>query len=176
MSKNSNNEDQEREIPLTQGMVALVDSEDYERLKRHKWHAAEKASGLWYARRNVTIPNTSGRRQTSEFMHCAIAGVAMGEVDHRDGNGLNNTKSNLRNCTHRQNSMNRKANAGRKWKGIWRAGKNFRAAITVRDKQIHLGCFATEEEGARAYDLKARELFGEFARLNFPEGEGGKSL
>ncbi|MHC4574071.1 MAG: HNH endonuclease [Planctomycetota bacterium] len=99
---------------------------------------------------------------------CAPRGVV---VDHIDGNGLNNRKSNLRLCTVRQNLWNRRPAGGTSlYKGVcWRAEKKkWAARITCRDRRHHLGYFDTEMEAADAYDKKAAALFGEFAYLNFP--------
>ena len=89
----------------------------------------------------------------------------------KDGDGLNNQKANLRICTRSQNKMNGKSykNSSSKYKGIWWVKKNkkWRVRIRLNNKTIHLGYFKDETEAAKAYDSKAKELFGEFARLNF---------
>jgi len=93
-------------------------------------------------------------------------------VDHIDGNKLNNNFNNLRWCTNFQNNGNRKKqnHTTSKYKGTSyrKDTKKWRAYIMRNDVQIPLGCFDTEEEAGRAYDSAARELFGEFAKLNFP--------
>lgn len=94
-------------------------------------------------------------------------------VDHRDGNRLNNTRANLRIATPLENSRNRPVFRNNKagFKGVFptRGTKaNWSAVIYVNKKQIYLGSFKTKEDAARAYDSKAVEAFGEFARLNFP--------
>lgn len=93
-------------------------------------------------------------------------------VDHRDGDGLHNWRENLRNCTDAQNKMNRKvisANNTSGYKGVsWSKKKRkWIAQSMINKKHIFIGHFSTPEEAARAYDEKARELFGEFARTNF---------
>ena len=93
-------------------------------------------------------------------------------VDHIDGNGLNNRRSSLRICTHRQNMWNsRPRGKGSKYKGVCWDKSRKRWIVVVRrgDLHIHLGRFDDEVEAARAYDRKAFELFGEFAYLNFPD-------
>ena len=98
-------------------------------------------------------------------------------VDHIDGNTLNNTRENLRICTHLQNHRNKKKTRRYKgrptisqFKGVNRASKNtWLAKLQKNRERIYLGCYPTEEEAARAYDAAAREHFGEFAKLNFPE-------
>jgi hypothetical protein len=100
------------------------------------------------------------------------------EVDHVNGNPLDNRKENLRVCTHEENGRNRKPNKGKIFKGVREIKsvgqkkarhKRFLAAIYFKGKSIPIGYYATEEEAALAYDRKAKELFGEFANLNFPE-------
>jgi len=94
-------------------------------------------------------------------------------VDHIDGNGLNNRKSNLRLCTHSQNTYNRRPNrnCSSRYKGIsfHKMSKKWEVAICCKGKREHLGRFDDEVKAALAYDRKAKQLFGEFAYLNFPK-------
>lgn len=104
-------------------------------------------------------------------MHRVLLGAPAGvDVDHIDGNRLNNTIGNLRLCERRQNLMNsRKRTATTsKFKGVYwlAANRKWRAKINVEGKSKHLGCFAAEEDAARAYDQAALIYFGEFARIN----------
>lgn len=154
-----------KQISLTQGKTALVDSEDYDDLSRFKWHATKAATRTteqWYAARR-----TNG---TSELMHRRILGASKGQqVDHRDGDGLNNVRKNLRAATSQQNQQNRRPL--RRFKGTWLDSdhhQKYGARIKVNGKSIWLGFYASEDLAAKAYDQKALELFGEFARLNFP--------
>jgi len=94
-------------------------------------------------------------------------------VDHINGNPLDNRKSNLRICTHAENSNNtgpRKNNTSG-YKGVYWAKRNKRwlAQITHNGKQVYIGHYKDKEEAARAYDAKAKEFQGEFAYLNFPD-------
>ncbi len=155
---------QDRRIKLTWGKWAIVDAADYERLRSYKWLAVEMGR-CWYGR-------TLKRDGRPLAMHRLIMDAPKGlMVDHIDHNGLNNRKSNLRLCTRKQNRRNRRPNLGgsSKYKGVcWcKSSKKFRAAISHNKKRIYLGYFHDEVEAAKAYDEKARELFGEFAYLNF---------
>jgi hypothetical protein len=155
-----------RYIPLTRGQYAIVDAADFEWLSRYKWHAAPRdAAGGFYARRHEKGRNV--------WMHREIMNAPEGMVvDHIDGNGLNDRRCNLRLCTRTQNGRNRRKNrdSDNEYKGIWTDKKTGRSYAQIRfeGEQLYLGSFDTAVEAARAYDRKARELFGEFAYLNFP--------
>lgn len=152
-------------IQLTQGQVALIDDEDFETLNQFKW-CAHKDPNTFYAERVQTKPI----RKTIK-MHRLIMSVPIGfEIDHKDGNGLNNQRNNLRICTRSENQMNRrkKENSSSIYKGVSfhkREGK-WRAVIMINGKYIGLGDFDSEVEAAKAYNTKAIELFCEFANLN----------
>jgi hypothetical protein len=165
-----------KEIRLTRGKVALVDDADFASLNRWNWQA-DQHQHTWYARHTCRGRMGSG----SVFMHNLIMGNGPGEFcDHRDGNGLNNQRENLRPATNRQNQQNqihKRQGASSRFKGVsWRqdAGK---WAARIRAKPvlfgdagiISLGHFRNEEDAARAYDAAARKYFGEFAACNFPE-------
>jgi len=155
-----------RLIELTWGKYAIVDAEDYLRLSSYKW-CAVKEGRTWYAK-------TFRRDGMPLSMHRLITRAPKGLlVDHINHNGLNNRRSNLRLCTHKQNQRNRRPNRGgtSEYKGVhWSKNrKKFRAMICNNSKIIHLGYFQDETEAAKAYDKKAKELFGEFAYLNFTE-------
>ncbi len=167
-----------KEIPLTKGYVALVDDEDYERVNQYKWYV-QRDGYNYYAVRNITIRSrketreTGLPRQTLIYMHRFILDAPNDkDVDHRDHNGLDNRKkSNLRFCTKNQNMGNLLSESGvSKYKGVtWHnENKKWVARIGYEGKRIHLGCFSDEIEAAKTYDARARELFGEFAYLNFP--------
>ncbi len=104
------------------------------------------------------------------LMHRQITGASQEEqVDHRDRNGLNNTRENLRIASSQQNAFNRGKRNG-EFKGVSKCRRKWRARITIDGKEEYLGVFSTPEEAARVYDRRARELFGEFAVVNFPKG------
>jgi hypothetical protein len=159
------------EIPLTRGKVAIVDDTDYEWLSQWKWSCHINRSGNCYAVRTAWNPRRYIR------MHRLITDAPRHlEVDHINGDGLDNRRSNLRLVTRSQNTQNRKPypNSTSRFKGVSfnkRLGK-YEAQIQVRQgrvkRKFHLGLFYSEEEAARIYDAAAAHHFGEFAKLNFP--------
>ncbi len=156
-----------KEIPLTKGQVALVDDEDYEALAKFKWHA-HKFSQTWCAARNVRGDDGVKR---IVLMHRVIMGAPPGaDVDHRNHNGCDNRRENLRVCTRQQNLRNQRKRAGKssRLKGVSLCGQTGRwaAALKVGTKKVWLGRFKTEADAGAAYDRAAREHFGEFACLN----------
>lgn len=159
-----------KEIPLTKGQIAIVDDEDYEKLIEHKWcaqRARTKGTLYYYA---VRMARDEHKCRYTEFMHHVIMGRV--KVDHKNHNGLDNRRENLRIANQAQNNANRRKDSGdcsSKYKGVTRENNRWRARIKADEKRIHLGLFHSEEEAARAYDQAAKELFGEFALLNFPE-------
>jgi hypothetical protein len=151
-----------KRIPLTRGQYALVDDADYDYLMQWKWHILV-GSSTYYAKRCSAIR-----------MHRVILDAPKDQhVDHRDGNGLNNQRYNLRLCTRAQNAQNRKLRRDSKsgFKGVrWVPGRNkWRADIKVKGKSIYLGYFTCVVKAAKAYDEAAIKYFGEFAWLNFKE-------
>ena len=159
--------DKMKRIPLTQGKFAIVDDEDFEELSKYKWRLSKRRITCYAI---TSIYKAS--KQTTELMHRIIMKPKDGQwTDHRDGNGLNNIKSNLRLCTSSQNAQNRRAlkNTTSKYKGVmWHPRlKKWKAQIYSSVKCIYLGVFADEVEAAKTYDKKAKELFGEFAKFNF---------
>lgn len=156
-----------KRIKLTQGKFALISDADFSKVSRHKWHAEKGSSGVYYAATDIRLAD--GKRKTLR-MHKLVLEVPTGfEVDHKDGDGLNNQRSNLRQATRAQNMHNTKAK-GPIHKGITFQkrlnGRPWQARIAHEGKQVHLGYFPTAEEAASVYDKAARELFGQFARLN----------
>ena len=157
-------------IQLSQGKVALVDDDDYDAVSRYRWHpyrAGDKRSRTFYAKREF---RADGRR-VRVLMHQFLTGLR--GIDHADGNGLNNQRSNLRIASNSQQTANQAKYDGAwtsQYKGVWWAKdkKRWRARIMREGKHRHIGYFRNEVDAAKAYDVVAAELFGEFARLNFP--------
>jgi len=155
-----------KEIKLTRGFVAQVDDEDYEYLNQFHWYP-QKGHNTYYAKRKIFHNGT----QDTILMHRDIMNTPKDmEVDHRDHDGLNNQKSNLRNCTHRQNQINKIVISSSPYRGVtWvlkRKKWKIKARIKVYGRGIHLGYFRTEEMAALAYNEAAKKYFGEFAVLN----------
>jgi hypothetical protein len=152
-----------KKIKLTQGRSAMVDDEDFEWL--NQWN--------WYLDSHGYATKTNNSNNSKIFMHRIIMNCPIGTmIDHIDRDPLNNRRDNLRFCNHAQNAMNKKKgkNYSTTYKGVRISdGKYICAQIKLNGKSIHLGTFPNEETAARAYDIKAKELFGEYARLNFPE-------
>lgn len=149
-------------IKLTKGKRAIVDNEDFERLSSLNWsftngYAAKKVKG------NKNL-----------FMHTFIMNCPKDKkIDHKNGNGLDNRKTNLRICTQAQNIANQKIGtrniSGYKGVSYFKAGKRLKrwvAKIVVNYRQKHLGYFDNKKEAALAYNEAAKKYFGEYARLN----------
>lgn len=158
------------EIPLTQGRVALIDDEDYDLVSRYKWRI-DKRRGTSYVRANCQL---SDGQWTTVLMHrLVLTGEIDGsDIDHVDGDGLNNRRSNLRVASRSQNNRNRtktKSNTSG-YKGVFcdKRDGTWYAKIGHNRSQQYLGRFPLPEDAARAYDARAIELHGEFARPNFP--------
>lgn len=161
-----------KEIQLTQGKVAFVDDGDYELVSSLKWsiRVCRLPSGRTnhYAVHRKT-DKTTGKRSILR-MHNFILGVTL--IDHKDGDGLNNQRGNLRPVTHQQNMMNRNPSpmpkATSQFKGVSKSAKNktWLARICIYGKTVHLGRHFNEIDAAIAYNNAAITYFGEFAALN----------
>ena len=153
-----------KEIPLTKGLVALIDDEDYERVNQYKWYAC-KNSNTYYVKHTIN-------HHSKFLLHRFILGVKPNEqVDHINGNGLDNRICNLRITTQSQNLMNRKKFTrlcSSKYKGVcWcKQTHKWSAKIQVNGKRKHLGRFLNEDDAGKAYNEAAKKHYGEYARLN----------
>ena len=167
-----------KEIQLTQGQVALVDDEDYERVSQFKWHALffpkYANGGRFMAARScrlLEVPRTV-------LLHRFVMDAQHGQIiDHIDGNPLNNQRGNLRFASHCENGRNnlyllQKHNTSG-FRGVsWNKHKNkWSAQIKFGGKQSYLGVFTDKLEAAKAYNEAAKKYHGEFATLNPIEGD-----
>lgn len=148
-------------VPLPGGAFAIVDLSDAERVSMHRWHLHKNRSRR-YARTEI-----AGRKV---YLHRFIVEAEPGSVfDHISGDGLDCRRSNIRPATFSQNCQNTHARVG--FKGVRHPGPNkkkWAAHIKVHGTRRLIGSYETEEDAAHAYDNAAREVFGSFARLNFP--------
>lgn len=158
-------------MSLTRGLFARIDDIDWDLVKDRTWFAVVTSKGT-YA--ETWLPATMTTPKRTVRMHTLIMGAR--GVDHRDGDGLNNTRANLRFATNQQNARNRRVDGKNNttgYKGVIRRtdrpGK-FRARIVINGRARYLGDFNDPVRAARANDDAARAHFGEFARLNFPDG------
>lgn len=163
-----------KQILLSQEKVTLVDDEDYEYLNQWKWYTLKDSNGLtYYAVRNTY--DEKGNRYTMR-MHRLLLGVTDSKilVDHKDHDGLNNQRSNIRIATASQNTMNTSPYGTSKYLGVSvfnvkRGNKTYqywRARIKLDDKSIFLGQSKDETKAAILYNIAAKKYFGEFANLN----------
>ena len=161
-----------KELKLPCGKYTLLDDEDYEKYKSYAWRIA----GPGYVARNEVITRKGIRNQNSIILHREIMGLVKHDglqVDHKNGNKLDNRKVNLRVCSHANNqkNMNKPKILGltSKYKGVASTrSKKFpwRARIQLNGVQILIGTFKTEIGAATAYNLMAILCFGEYANLN----------
>ena len=156
-----------REVQLSRGLVALVDDQDYDMIISHRWQPtpADQKQVRFYASRRTS--------RSTFYMHRVILNPPPGmEVDHINGDGLDNRRCNLRLCSRGQNNANikniRRASSGFRGVYISSTSRLYRAMISVGKKNIELGRYKSAEEAAKAYDAAASAAFGEFATLNFP--------
>ena len=147
---------------------ALVDDEDFEELDKYQWMALRRRKDVYYAERLAHASDNTAKIRVT--MHGLLMNTPAGLCcDHKDGNGLNNQKSNLRICTNSENVRNQRLSILNRvgYKGVRASGKRYRARIAYNGEEINLGGFTDIKEAARAYDEAARRLHGAFARTNF---------
>ncbi len=158
-------------VLFTKGALKLpveLDVQDYDLLKDYKWYA-HKGRKTYYARGVV-----NGRRV---YMHRVIMGEPANVfVDHKDGNGLCNVRSNLRLASDSENQCNREKTIQNStgYKGVHKAvrlkNKPYEAQIRVNNRRYHLGRYATAEEAAQAYATAAQKLHAEYANTGALNG------
>lgn len=170
-----------KKIDVGNNKFALIDDEDFELVMfRNDQYAYQKNNEKKWSLKisdKIEYAITNIRKSKNQWCSIKMHQLILGDklslhlvCDHRDGNGLNNQKSNLRICTQHQNSFNSRKRSGTKsiYKGVSRLSNShkWRSYIVINNKQIHLGLFEVEIDAALAYNEKARELFGDFACLN----------
>ena len=152
-----------RLIALTQGKFAEVDDEDFDYLNQWKWYATNRKT-TWYAARKP--------KDRVFYMHREVLSLSDSkkQVDHVDSNGLNNQKINLRGCNQTQNNGNNRKRSDNKsgFKGVHHHSvyNSWIAQIRFLGKKTHIGSFQNKKEAVLAYNERAKEIFGEFARIN----------
>jgi|SRR5579863_267474 len=160
-----------RLLPLTRGAFAIIDATDYRWLMRWKW------SAFYHTRRKVFYGCRDNRYLAKRriLLHRFILDAPQDMlVDHANGNTLDCRRKNLRLATHRQNQYNKPPQNNNRsgYKGVYKrtfkTGAMFVAHISNKGKSMIIGKFHNPEDAARAYDVEASRLFGEFAWLNFP--------
>jgi hypothetical protein len=159
-------------IELTRGYSTKVDIDDYDKLIKHKWYTDGGTKGCFQVKSLI-----NGKRV---FMARLITKCPKGlVVDHINHDPFDNRRKNLRVCTQEQNRMNTKIHKDNKcgYKGVYQDKRtgHWTAKVGLRKKSYWLGTFGDAISAAKAYDLKARELFGEFASLNFEDQSGSQT-
>lgn len=153
-----------KEVTLTNGGAALVDDDDLSLVSQYHWWASHKRNGVY-------AETTVGHYTFG--MHRLILGLTKGDPrqgDHRDGNGLDNRRANLRIATRSDNQRNQQRHVPKHgYRGICPCVHRWRAQLSVNGQIIYLGHYVTKEAAAHAYDKAASLHFGEFAVLNFPD-------
>jgi hypothetical protein len=147
---------------LNSDKMTILDLDDFEKFGQVAWRIGSRG----YAAKNQYLGD--GKWETS-LLHRKVMNAPKGVlVDHINGNKLDNRKSNLRFANHAENARNNRArkisDAG--YKGVYISGNNFRARIRYNNNLINLGTFSSKEDAARMYNFWAKDLFGEFARIN----------
>ncbi len=157
---------------LGDNLSFVVDEEDFEDVILQRWHAVQTRPGCFYARRWL-------RGGQCQYLHTFLTGWS--QVDHIDGDRLNNSRANLRPATNLENGANkrkqstfRQAVCSSQFKGVtWDQERGLWKVMVIRDRKRHfIGRYQEETDAARAYDVAARQHFGDFARLNFGHSGG----
>ena len=159
-----------RKIPISQGKYALVDDKDFEWLNQWKWFVCKNGQMMYVHRNERNESIKEKRKQITVSMHRSIMKTPKGmDTDHINGDGLDNRRSNLRICTHAENTKNKRKTYGTsRYKGVhWcKHNKRWYSYITHNKKQTFVGSFNNERSGAIAYNKAAKKYHGIFAKLN----------
>jgi hypothetical protein len=164
------------ELKLSQGKIAVVDDEDFDLISSYKFKLRESKSSGFYV--DCYFRDSNNKRKYVPMHRIIMEAEKEQNVDHKNGNGLDNRRENLRFCTDSQNAMNRTRIVGKSsYKGIYwnTASKGWYSRIYVNKKRINLGTYKDEVEAAKAYDKAAIKHFGEFAKTNFKDKNGDDS-
>jgi len=166
-----------KKLKLSNGYYTLVDDEDFEELSKYNWHykPTKKSRNTGYVIRNSTVYERKKLKYPWDIrLHRQIMNVIKTKeiIDHKDRNGLNNQRNNLRKCNTSENTINSISylpNKTSKYRGVYykKDRNKYVCKIVKNRKSIYLGSFINEEDAAKVYDAKAIELHGEFALLNF---------
>jgi hypothetical protein len=150
------------EIILPCGRIALIDEEDLPAVKGWRLYSWVRPHTIY-----VKAVKWNEGKPTEKYLHKLLTGYP--QTDHKNRNGLDNRRENLRPATRSQNNMNSRKRRAGEFKGISRTGSGkWQARARYNGKNFHGGSHHTPEEAARAYDRLAMQHYGEFARLNFP--------
>lgn len=149
-------------IDVGKGCIALIDDEDFSEVSKYTWRIRPDG----YVQRTWI---EDGRTE-HELLHRFVTQASPDHVvDHENRDRWDCRKENLRVATLSQNAANRATTAAnRDWKGIFPHGNRWKARIKMEGQNVYLGSFESAEQAAYAYDVAAKQLFGEFAQLNFP--------
>lgn len=154
------------ELKLPCGRVALIDLADVSLLDGFRLHSEARGRTRYVRLRKP------GQRGGGKYLHNVLIG---GRADHRNGNGLDNQRANLRPCTQAQNGLNKAPEKGKPFKCVYRhRSGRFYAQAALDGRVTSSPSFEREEDAAQAYDAMARSLHGEWARLNFPDRVDGR--
>lgn len=155
------------QIALNNGLVAQISDEDLPKVAGHKWYAFWNGA-RWYVQGYV---KKQGPPYGKVYLHRWLLDAKKGEiVDHVSGDGLDNRRENLRKGGHAMNNQNRRSAGQSGFKGvdsIPSVPEKWRARIRIEGRQQVLGWFNSPQLAAKAYDQKARELYGPQAKVNF---------
>jgi len=154
-----------KEIGLTRGLVSIVDDDIYEELSKHKWHALKIKRGFYAAR--TTWPERKMVLMHRQILSISERGI---QIDHIDGNSLNNCRTNLRICNNAENNRNKALTISNTsgFKGVsWNSDvKKWNSRIKYNYKTYHIGLYNDLKECALSYDIAALLIHGEFAKTN----------